>query len=109
MDQKPDVSSAPAFIAEQQERYGYATSTLRRGTARPVPERHASGQPGGCGGRTGTSLLAWDGEGHPERESEELGAALKLCIANSMLKYGQQQPSVPVFAVSQADGGYTAI
>lgn len=61
------------------------------------------------GGRTGTSLMPWDGEGHPERESAELGAALKLRIANSVLKYGQQQPNVPVFAVSQADGGYTAI
>ncbi|WP_432706452.1 OprD family outer membrane porin [Azotobacter salinestris] len=109
MDRKPDIVVCAGLHRRTTRAIRICDLDFRRGTARPVPERHASGQPGGCGGRTGTSLLAWDGEGHPERESAELGAALKLCIANSMLKYGQQQPSVPVFAVSQADGGYTAI
>ena len=54
------------------------------------------------GGRTGTSLLPWDGEGQPEEEYAELGGALKLRLSNSVLKYGQQLPNVPVFAVNQA-------
>ena len=54
------------------------------------------------GGRTGTSLLPWDGEGHPEPGYAKLGGALKLRLSSSVLKYGQQLPNVPVFAVNQA-------
>lgn len=52
-------------------------------------------------GRTGTSLLPWDGDGDPESEYSELGGALKLRFSSSVLKYGQQLPNVPVFSMNQ--------
>ncbi|TRX74146.1 OprD family porin [Pseudomonas mangiferae] len=55
----------------------------------------------GGGGSTGTSLLPWDGDGHPEREYSKFGGAVKLRFSNTVLKYGQQVPSVPVFASNQ--------
>ncbi len=52
------------------------------------------------GGRTGTNLLAVDTDGHPEDAYSELGGAVKARISNSVLKYGEQMPAAPVFAVS---------
>lgn len=52
------------------------------------------------GGRTGTNLLAVDSDGYPEDAYSELGGALKARVSNSVLKYGQQMPAAPVFAVS---------
>ncbi|WP_263144957.1 OprD family porin [Pseudomonas sp. RIT-PI-AD] len=53
------------------------------------------------GGRTGTSLLPWDGDGEPEDEFSKFGGAVKLRFSNTVLKYGQQIPNVPVFSSNQ--------
>lgn len=55
----------------------------------------------GGGGSTGTSLVPWDADGHPEREFSKLGGAVKMQISNTVLKYGEQIPNVPVFSSNQ--------
>ncbi|WP_271408340.1 OprD family porin [Pseudomonas sp. Q1-7] len=53
-------------------------------------------------GRTGTSLLPVDRDGEPRDDYGTLGGALKLRLSNTVLKYGEMLPEVPVFAASQA-------
>lgn len=55
----------------------------------------------GGGGTTGTSLLPWGADGEPEKEFTKVGGALKMQLSNTVLKYGDQLPSVPVFSSNQ--------
>ena len=52
------------------------------------------------GGRVGLNLLPTDSDGRPEDEYSEAGGALKLRVSDSVLKYGEQMPAAPIFAVS---------
>lgn len=52
------------------------------------------------GGRTGLALMPIDGEGHPENNFSALGGALKGRVSNTVIKYGQQMPNVPIFSTS---------
>lgn len=52
--------------------------------------------------RTGTDLLPVDSAGRPEDDYTEAGAALKLRISRSELKYGSQAPMNPVFGTGNA-------
>ncbi len=55
----------------------------------------------GGGGTTGTSLMPWGADGHPEREFSKLGGAIKMQFSKTVLKYGEQIPNVPVFSSNQ--------
>ncbi|MBD1550424.1 OprD family porin [Pseudomonas typographi] len=52
------------------------------------------------GGRAGLALMPIDGDGHPEDNFSALGAALKGRVSNTVIKYGQQLPNVPIFSTS---------
>ncbi|WP_133144422.1 OprD family porin [Pseudomonas fragi] len=52
------------------------------------------------GGRTGTSLLPWSDSGHPEDDYSKAGVALAVQASNTVIKYGEQMPQVPVLAYS---------
>jgi imipenem/basic amino acid-specific outer membrane pore len=52
--------------------------------------------------RTGTDLLPVDSEGQPEDEYSEVGAAVKVRVSRSELKYGSQAPMNPVFGTGNA-------
>ncbi|WP_425343507.1 OprD family porin [Pseudomonas delhiensis] len=52
--------------------------------------------------RTGTDLLPVDSRGEPEDEYSEAGAAVKLRVSRSELKYGSQAPMNPVFGTGNA-------
>lgn len=52
------------------------------------------------GGRVGTTLLPIGGDGRPEDEYSEAGGALKLRLSNTVLKYGSQMTTAPIFFTS---------
>ncbi|MCP8478421.1 OprD family porin [Pseudomonas sp. ZM24] len=52
----------------------------------------------GGGGRTGTGNLPVDNHGKPEDDYGKAGAALKVRISKTELKFGDMQPVAPVFA-----------
>ncbi len=52
--------------------------------------------------RTGTDLLPMDSRGRPEDDYSELGAAVKLRVSRSELRYGSQAPMNPVFGTGNA-------
>ncbi|MCY1418664.1 Porin D [compost metagenome] len=52
--------------------------------------------------RTGTDLLPVDSRGEPEDDYSEVGAAVKLRLSRSELKYGSQAPMNPVFGTGNA-------
>jgi imipenem/basic amino acid-specific outer membrane pore len=51
----------------------------------------------GGAGRAGNGLFATNGSGEPENTQSKLGAAAKLRISDTVLKYGNQFVSSPVF------------
>lgn len=55
------------------------------------------------GGRAGKArLLALDNEGHPQDEYARAGAAAKLRLSSTVLKYGEQRVKTPVFGSSDS-------
>ncbi|MGY4493851.1 OprD family porin [Pseudomonas sp. TE3610] len=55
------------------------------------------------GGRAGKArLLAVDNDGHPKDEFSRGGAALKLRVSSTVLSYGEQRVSTPVFSSSDS-------
>lgn len=52
------------------------------------------------GGRTGLRLMPLQDDGHPEDSFSKSGGAMKVRLSKSVLKYGNQFPAVPVFAVN---------
>ncbi|TRX76614.1 OprD family porin [Pseudomonas mangiferae] len=53
------------------------------------------------GGRTGLRLMPLDSDGHPEDSFSKTGGSVKLRISDTVLKYGNLFPAVPVFWVNQ--------
>jgi imipenem/basic amino acid-specific outer membrane pore len=53
------------------------------------------------GGRTGLRLMPIDTDGHPEDHFSKTGGAVKMRVSETVLKYGNQFPEVPVFWVNQ--------
>ncbi len=51
----------------------------------------------GGAGRAGNGLFATNGSGEPENSQSKLGAAAKFRLSNTVLKYGNQFVSSPVF------------
>ncbi len=51
-------------------------------------------------GRVGTGLLERKKSGDPKDDNSVAGAAIKFQVANTVLKYGDQLPTLPVFSIS---------
>ncbi|WP_248767288.1 OprD family porin [Pseudomonas sp. MWU12-2345] len=51
-------------------------------------------------GRVGTGLLERKKNGDPKDEYSVAGAAIKFQVSNTVLRYGDQLPSLPIFAIS---------
>jgi imipenem/basic amino acid-specific outer membrane pore len=52
------------------------------------------------GGRSGLRLMPLQDDGHPQDSFSKSGAAVKMKLSKTILKYGNQFPAVPVFAVN---------
>jgi len=52
----------------------------------------------GGAGRSGTGNIPVDSDGSPESNFSSAGGALKLRFSKTLLKWGQMQPTAPVFA-----------
>src|SRR3989338_5748589 len=53
-------------------------------------------------GSVGNGILPVDGEGRIEDNTGELGGAVKLRVSSSVLKFGEQRPTAPVFATGDS-------
>jgi imipenem/basic amino acid-specific outer membrane pore len=53
-------------------------------------------------GRQGNNLFASDSEGKPEHSQSKAGAAVKVRLSDTVLKYGTQQTESPVFATDDS-------
>ena len=118
------ASSQLAVAGEQQESKGFiADSTLNllnrnfwmqrdyRNSTRNTRDEWAHGiQAHGYGGikldggrgSVGNGILPVDGEGRIEDNTGELGGAVKLRVSSTVLKFGEQRPTAPVFATGDS-------
>ena len=53
-------------------------------------------------GSVGNGILPVDGEGRIEDNTGELGGAVKLRVSSTVLKFGEQRPTAPVFATGDS-------
>ena len=53
-------------------------------------------------GRQGNNLFASDSEGKPEHTQSKAGGAVKLRLSDTVLKYGDQQTTSPVFSTDDS-------
>ena len=53
-------------------------------------------------GRSGADLLPVDGDGRPEDSYSSAGAAVKVRLSNTELRYGEMRTEIPVFATGDS-------
>lgn len=53
-------------------------------------------------GSVGNGILPVDGEGRIEDNTGELGGAVKLRVSSTVLRFGEQRPTAPVFATGDS-------
>ena len=97
---RSDLAEEAAYGVMADFLSGFTQGTLGFGLDAHV---YAGRQLDSGGGRAGKArLLGIDNQGHPKDEFSRAGAAVKLRIASSELRYGEQRVKTPVFGSSDS-------